>query len=76
MWGQIKLVCLVILGVLVVIVFFQNTAETKLKFLNWEVDAPGALLYPGLFAVGFLAGVLTLLLMQRAKRKGAEAAGR
>ena len=70
-FGTVKVIGLIVLAVLLGIVFFQNTEMTTLKFLSWEINAPKAVLYPGLVAVGFLGGMVTYAIMRRAKRKKA-----
>ena len=62
---KIKWFALSAIILLFIITAFQNTGMTDVLFLGWHAEAPRLILISGVGLGGFLAGVLSVLLIQR-----------
>jgi uncharacterized integral membrane protein len=58
MFKWLRTIALVVITVLVTIFSVQNLASTEVVFLTWSVNAPRALIYFLLFALGLATGFL------------------
>ena len=62
-----KLIFLVTLGVIVLILIFQNTEVTTINLLFWTLAMPRSLLLSLTFMMGALAGVIAVHLLKKKK---------
>ncbi|MAS92212.1 MAG: hypothetical protein CMO55_03355 [Verrucomicrobiales bacterium] len=67
---KIKWITLSFIAVLFVVLVIQNTGITTIQFLGWKMEAPRMIVISGAGLGGFLAGVLTVLLLQRNQYRG------
>jgi len=61
---KIKWFTLSAIVILFLLVVIQNTGVTRVRFMGWEAEASRILLISGVGLSGFVAGILTLLLIQ------------
>lgn len=67
---KVKMVIIVIISLLALIVFLQNTEVVETKLLFMRVAMPRALLLISTFIIGFVAGIITAsLLLRKSGRK-------
>lgn len=45
-------------GILILVVFFQNTHVTSIQFLFWKISMSRSILLPTVLAIGFIIGFL------------------
>jgi len=43
-------------GILILVVFFQNTHVTSIQFLFWKISMSRIILLPPVLAIGFIIG--------------------
>ncbi len=55
---NLKTIGLLGLGILILIVFFQNTQVTSIQFLFWRLSMSRIILLPTVLAIGFIIGFL------------------
>ena len=67
---KIKWFTLSFIAILFVVLVIQNTGVTTIQFLGWKMEAPRMIVIAGAGLGGFLAGILTVLLLQRNQYKG------
>lgn len=60
-----KWVALGVIAILFLILATQNTGATSVRFMGWEMEVPRMILSSGVGLAGFVAGILTVLLIQR-----------
>jgi len=69
-----KMITGIILGVLIIIILFQNTQATVLRFYFWNISLPQIVLILIVLIVGFLVGFVTAKLMGKKKNKKSSSA--
>ncbi len=62
---KFKLIIVVIVSILALIIFLQNTESVQTKLLFMTVAMPRALLLISTFLIGFVAGIITASLLLR-----------
>lgn len=62
---KIKWFTLSVIFLLFVMAAFQNTGMTDVRFMGWHAEAPRLLLLSGIGLGGFVAGAISVLLIQR-----------
>jgi len=66
---KFKLIIVVIVSVLALIIFLQNTESVETKLLFMTVTMPRALLLISTFLIGFVAGIIVASLLLRKPAK-------
>ncbi len=66
---KVKIILIIIISVLALIVFLQNTEAVQTKLLFASVTMPRALLLILTFLMGFVAGLITTSIILRKPRK-------
>jgi len=66
---KVKIILIVIISVLALIVFLQNTEAVQTRFLFMSVTMPRALLLLLTFLMGFIAGLITTSIILRKSGK-------
>lgn len=64
-----KLITGLIIGVLLIIILFQNTHYTDLRLYFWSISMPQIILILLLLIIGFLSGFVTAKIMGKKKNK-------
>ena len=67
--AHIRLTLVILLVAVLVILILQNTGVVSLKFLFWQVSMSQVILLPIVFSLGFITGIIGLLLWKRKKRE-------
>ncbi|MDA8633092.1 hypothetical protein N9406_03160 [Verrucomicrobiales bacterium] len=62
---KIKWATLSVIAILFLILLFQNTGVISLRFMGWDFEVPRLILISSVGLGGFVAGVLSVLLVQR-----------
>jgi uncharacterized integral membrane protein len=62
---EFKMIVVVIVSVLALIIFLQNTESVETRLLFMSVAMPRALLLISTFLIGFVAGIITASLLLR-----------
>ena len=68
MLHKIKWLSLSLILALLILLVAQNTGITTIRFLGWEMEAPRMILISAIGLAGYIAGVLTILLVQKRRR--------
>lgn len=55
---NLKNIGLVGAGILILVVFFQNTHVTSIQFLFWKISMSRIILLPTVLVIGFIIGFL------------------
>ncbi len=58
----------VLVAILIVLVL-QNTSVVTVKLLFWEISMSQIILLPMVFALGFIVGIILMLLRDRKKKE-------
>mgnify|MGYP005849970427 CR=1 FL=1 len=66
---MIKIIIGIILGVFVIVFMAQNTAAADITFLKWTFSVSSAVMYLIIFAIGLVAGGLTVGIKGSRNRK-------
>lgn len=66
---RIKIVLGALLGILVLIIMFQNTETVVTHLLFWQVHMPRFVLLGGMLVLGFVLGLVTMTLRRRRRAK-------
>jgi putative membrane protein len=66
---KVKIILIIIISVLALIVFLQNTETVQTKLLFMSVTMPRALLLILTFLMGFVAGLITTSIILRKSGK-------
>lgn len=56
---KLKHILMIILVIAVIIVVIQNSEQTSLKILFWNISMSKIIFYPLLFVIGFLVGIFS-----------------
>lgn len=62
---KVKWFTLSVIALLFVITVIQNTGSTSLRFIGWQFEISRMILIFGVGLGGFVAGILSVLLIQR-----------
>jgi putative membrane protein len=66
---KVKMVIIIVISLLALIVFLQNTEVVETRLLFMRVAMPRALLLISTFIIGFVAGIITVSLLLRKSGK-------
>jgi uncharacterized integral membrane protein len=64
-----KIITGLILGVLIIIILFQNTKTMELQLYFWTISMPKIILILLVLIIGFLSGYITAKIMSKKKNK-------
>lgn len=64
-----KMITGLVIGVLLIIILFQNTQATDLRLYFWTLSLPQIILILIVLVVGFLGGFITAKLMGKKRNK-------
>jgi len=67
--AHFRLVLFLLLAAVAAILIFQNAEVVSLKFLFWQISMSQVILMPIVFGLGFIMGIIALLLWKRKKRE-------